>query len=294
MTDITNIKEALRAMARSAVRLSMRGGERAAGRFGGAPDVPPDFAWPYFETATFGDDTVKPRPLCFLAQFDCAVLSAFDPEQLLPRAGMLSFFYEMGSQRWGYDPGDAGCARVYWFPESAALAPAAFPEDLGEDYRFPVFPFFAQGAVEYPAYEDFSLTVPEARDGSGAWRRLWDAYDKAAAELNGGEMRPSHKVLGWPDIIQNNMTMECELTSQGFFMGGKWDDIPEKARQDAEQTSLEEWRLLFQLDSFSRDSFDGDSFALDFGDSGSVYFYIRKGDLAARRFDRVWLVSQCF
>jgi len=35
-------------------------------------------------------------------------------------------------------------------------------------------------------------------------------------------------------------------------------------------------------------------FELMFGDCGSIYFYIRKEDLAARRFDRVWLIQQCY
>ena len=37
----------------------------------------------------------------------------------------------------------------------------------------------------------------------------------------------------------------------------------------------------------------GDGFELMFGDCGRVYFCIRKEDLAARRFDRVWLILQC-
>ena len=98
-------------------------------KFGGRPDVPAGFVWPVFETKTFDDDTVKPRPLAFLAQFDCARLAGLDPEGLLPRTGLLSFFYELGSQRWGYDPKDAGCARVFWFEEEP-LAPAEFPQDL--------------------------------------------------------------------------------------------------------------------------------------------------------------------
>ena len=30
-----------------------------------------------------------------------------------------------------------------------------------------------------------------------------------------------------------------------------------------------------------------------FGDCGRIYFYIRREDLLARRFDRAWLVLQC-
>ena len=63
--------------------------------------MPAGFAWPYFETDTYDDETVKPRPLAFLAQFDCAALAPLDSEDLLPQSGVLSFFYELDSQRWG-------------------------------------------------------------------------------------------------------------------------------------------------------------------------------------------------
>lgn len=102
---------------------------RSAGRAAG-------FTWPVFETAVPEDETVRPRPLAFLAQFDCAGLAPLDREGLLPKTGLLSFFYELGSQRWGYDPKDAGCARVYWF-NGEPLAPADFPADLPEDFRLP-------------------------------------------------------------------------------------------------------------------------------------------------------------
>ncbi|MDE6456092.1 MAG: DUF1963 domain-containing protein, partial [Dysosmobacter sp.] len=93
-------------------------------------------------------------------------------------------------------------------------------------------------------------------------------------------------LLGWPDIIQSSMTVECELVSQGYYLGGS-QEIPEAELREAERTSLEDWLLLFQLDSIQRGTF-----SLEFGDYGRIYFYIRKEDLAARRFDRVWLVLQ--
>ena len=30
-----------------------------------------------------------------------------------------------------------------------------------------------------------------------------------------------------------------------------------------------------------------------FGDCGNIYFWIRKQDLAERRFDKVWCILQC-
>ena len=63
--------------------------------------------------------------------------------------------------------------------------------------------------------------------------------------------------------------------------------LPEQ--KEAEETAWKDWLLLFQLDS----GVTAENFDLMFGDSGSIYFYIRKEDLAARRFDRVWLIQQC-
>ena len=72
-------------------------------RFGGKPDVPSDFVWPYFE-GEGSHGAVANRPLTFLAQFNCEDLSKYDTEHLLPDHGILSFFYETDSQSWGYDP----------------------------------------------------------------------------------------------------------------------------------------------------------------------------------------------
>ena len=52
--------------------------------------------------------------------------------------------------------------------------------------------------------------------------------------------------------------------------------------------AIDEWLLLFQLDTVS----DGD-FELMFGDCGRIYFFIRRENLAARRFVDGGGVLQC-
>lgn len=289
MPGMQDLKQFLCSMARNAVWLSIAGGDGPeVGHFGGLPDVPSDFVWPYFETDTFDDDTVKPRPLSFLAQFDCTALAELDRDGLLPREGVLSLFYEMGSQRGGFDPQDAGCARVYWFPEGAALHPAPFPEDLPDFGRLSRFPIRGASEADYPAYQDAESAMPDKDFPEKA--SMFDQYDEVVAALRKEERNGAlHKLLGWPNIIQNNMTQECELVSRGHYCGSTWNRIPAEGRREAEQTSLEKWLLLFQLDSFTQGEF-----SLDFGDCGSIYFYIRTEDLAARRFDRVWLIMQCY
>lgn len=287
-----DLEQTLKSMARNAVRLSIGDGEGPEiGRFGGQPDVPPDFEWPYFVTDAFCDDEVKPRPLSFLAQFDCAALAPLDAEGLLPREGVLSFFYETLSQRWGFDPEDADCARVFWFPDRAALAPAEFPEDMEEYCRFPVLPVRGRSETEYPSYEEFSVMLDLLKSCIASGQSPWKVFGKVRDGLRGYEdiLPPWHRLLGWPDIIQGCMTQECELISRGYSTGSGYEDIPLEVLEETEKTAMDDWRLLFQLDS----GVSAEGFSLDFGDSGSIYFYIRKEDLAIRRFDRVWLILQC-
>lgn len=287
-----DLNAALASLARNAVRLSIGTGEGAAvGRFGGAPDVPEGFDWPRFVTDTYTDSEVKPRSLTFLAQFDCAALAPLDRDGLLPREGVLSFFYETVSQRWGYGPEDAGCARVYWFPDQTALRPAEFPADLEEYCRFPALPIRGQAVTEYPGYEEFPLSFLKDALQAAPGRNIWNLFDEVRDALPGytEQPQPCHRLLGWPVIIQNAMPLECELVSRGYYLGSGWKSIPEAEQKESEETAWKDWLLLFQLDS----GVTAENFDLMFGDSGSIYFYIRKEDLAVRRFDRVWLIQQC-
>jgi len=291
------MEKTLPALRRSAIKIETSeelSDKPGASRLGGIPDVPADFQWPYFTTDTYDDDTVKPRPLTFLAQFNCEELTALDPEHPLPKKGVLSFFYELGSQRWGFSPEDAGCARVYWFEDAGSLRPAEYPEDLEEEYRLSARGVKFSEEISYPGCEDVmemqSRHIPE----------LYDIYEETAEKLGIDMDDPYSKLLGWPDIIQNSMAEQCELVSQGYYMGGSNPpeglSCPPEPRTAEEQTqyrlagrqALQTWRLLFQMSEDIADELD-----LMFGDCGSIYFYIREEDLQARNFDRVWLILQC-
>jgi uncharacterized protein YwqG len=51
-------------------------------------------------------------------------------------------------------------------------------------------------------------------------------------------------------------------------------------------SSALEWRLLLQVPS-------ADAAGMMWGDVGCLYYWIRQDDLAARRFDRSWMILQC-
>ena len=283
-----DIKKELEKAARNSIRLNIRGeAEKRVGatRFGGKPDVPADFKWAYYEGADYLDETPKSRPLSFIAQFDLSEVAMHDTEGLLPKTGLLSFFYECDTMRWGYDPKDKGCARVYYFEDVSALSAAEFPDDLEEDFRFPEIAISARSEKSYQDFEDFIVQREKMA-------MEWDLFDETLESM--GIEDPNDRddcstLLGWADVIQGNMTRECELVARrGYYLGSGWDEVTPRDRQETEQWANRDWLLLFQLDTVVNDDFE-----LMFGDGGRIYFYIHKDDLAARNFDNVWLILQC-
>ncbi len=287
--DLSEFKEELRLMGRNSIRLDIAGkSPRTVGctKFGGIPDVPDDFTWPVFESGVYGDEQVKPRPLAFLAQFNCAEMKRLDKDRLLPHTGLLSFFYELESQRWGFDPKDKGCARVFWFPDVESLSPATFPEALETDFRLPAVGITMCREKSFPGYEDFTCGMEfDERQQDLPYEYFANLQCELEIDM---EADNCSKLLGWPDTIQGSMAAECALVSKGFYLGGNRDQPPPEAVKDAERTARDEWQLLFQLDTVETDAFE-----LMFGDCGRIYFFIRKTDLKAKCFDNVWLVLQC-
>lgn len=69
-------------------------------RYGGQPDVPADFIWPRYTGKDY-EGLVAERPLSFMAQINLAEAAEFDKDGLLPKKGLLSFFYELQTEAWG-------------------------------------------------------------------------------------------------------------------------------------------------------------------------------------------------
>ncbi len=82
------------------------------------------------------------------------------------------------------------------------------------------------------------------------------------------------------------MRSECQLVASGIYVG-KPEAFQGERTQELLRVAPSEWRLLLQLDT------DEDGPGWMWGDSGRIYYWIRRGDLAAGAFDRTWLVLQC-
>lgn len=259
--------------------------EVTASKIGGCPALPEGFVWPRYKGEAF-DGVDKERPLSFMAQINLKDIAMYDKKGLLPKTGILSFFYELMTMKWGFELEDAGCARVYYFPEGTVLSRTSCPTDLEEDAIVPECSISFEQHISLPEYEDYKKLNPEANRG-----RLWDVYDAACCEMGyeRDDWGDRSKLLGYPDVIQNSMEEECESLRRGYRRGCPEDfaKIPEDVKLEIKEKSAD-WMLLFQMGTI--ETHDSE---IMFGDCGHIYFWIRKQDLQALEFDRVWLILQC-
>ena len=268
---LARFEAALAKLVRPAVQLKTRKvapAELAVGqsRIGGVPDLPAHFAWPKF----------RGKHLAFVAQVDLGEVARAMPDGPLPKKGHLWFFYVSDQMSWGFDPKDAGSAVVH-YEADAQLARRPLPDDIPEEGRF------APVAVSLRAYED----IPDGTDernptykGDDAAQDHYGEVRNAVASVTG----TSHKLLGYPEPIQDEMEDECVAASNGIYMGDA------KGREDPRLKELGrskyDWRLLMQVDS-------DDAADMMWGDVGRLYFWIREQDLAAKRFEKAWMIFQC-
>lgn len=246
-----------------------------ASKLGGLPYLSKDFAWP-----RFADEEME-RPLSFLCQIRLADVKPCDQDGLLPETGMLYFFYDCEAFRWGFDPEDKGCARVFYFEDTDGFAPMAWPEGIDEGYVVPEMAVRFVQKKSYPMYEE--LEFHSSVDCE------WEDYDEVLEKLGMDMDAENHKLLGYANIIQNEMLSECERVSRGLYCG---DAESYQHTSEDEETAImrgaKDWTLLLQLSTLEKDGWE-----LMWGDCGMLYFYIKKQDLAQKRFENVWFSLQC-
>ena len=275
----------LTASAKNEIRLLNTTVSKAAdalgSRIGGRPAVPPDFVWPYYEGRAIDEEKAKRRPLAFLAQINLREAASSDVENLLPKSGMLSFFYELETMTWGYDPSHKGSARVFYFPNEAELSIAEYPDELGKGGRLAEQAIRFESHVSLPDFSVFEDEIEFDEDGFGECYKVCGCDPDDWGEFN--------KLLGYPDILQGPMEADCETVARGYATGGPEDvaRIPDSEKRDI-QEKAKEWMLLFQMGSDP----DGDD-ALMFDGCGYIYFWIKKSDLLKRDFDHTWLILEC-
>jgi len=231
----------------------------------------------------------KPFPLSFVAQLDLEALSVnsgFDPA--LPKEGRLLLFYDLLETPAGWDPNAAIGFRVVWDrSRRAALRRSAVPSELSaiESYQPTVLNPATLGdhaviTAIPPSDKNWdAFPIGEATSRPEDDEAYW-AYDSWLSRFGTPDTPDGwgHQLGGWPQPIQNGMQARAQLAANGINAG-----TPEAYETPAALRLLADakaWKLILQL---------GVDEAVGLR-AGAYYVLLRSDDLAARRFDKVWVV----
>lgn len=238
-------------------------------KLGGRPDLPEEVPWP----------TTDGWPLCFVGQVNLAAMPPLSGEtEGLPDDGVMSFFYDLERFPSGYEPSDRGGGAVLYTPAGAPLGRRAFPADLAAFYWFGVVALTASVELTLPSVASVlpAGEVLSDEESTTLWNIEMNAMDN---------FEPVHHLGGYEQPVQHGHVQArmCQFASNGVALyGGETDE----ARLRDLEPGVQDWRLLAQFDS-------DDAAGMTWGDAGRLYFWIRREDLAARRFDDVWVITQC-
>jgi uncharacterized protein YwqG len=242
-------------------------------KIGGNPDLPVDYPWPKW----------REKPMGFIGQFNLSSASASDLQGLLPKQGLLSFFYDLYEMPWGYDPKKLGYSRVEYFPSGTHFAQREVPDS---EIRLPCSGVVLSPSLTTPVSgsQDFEKLSTKTNLSEKEIDKYWELATQIQAEYRQTNSASFHQLLGHSHNIQGDMQLEAELVTNGLYCGDQ-SGFKSKRRKKLEPQSAE-WQLLFQLDS-------DDDGGFMWGDSGMLYYWIKHADLVNRRFENHWMDLQC-
>lgn len=201
------------------------------------------------------------KSMPFLLQIDFAEINSNGELKDFPTEGLMYLFVDYDDVNYpDFEDGEEPYAQgrtfqILYFEKSDGLSPAQKPDDL--DIVYSGFNVRADSVTTYPDTDECkeAFDIYCDRPLGG----MDDEYDDLQAQYADDTL-----VGGWATYIQgSDKATVCK-------------------------PNADEYVLLAQITSIVRDD------RTVWGDDGSLYFYIRKSDLAARKFDNVKMDMQCF
>jgi uncharacterized protein YwqG len=248
-------------------RASDRAIKIGASKLGGLPDLPDASEWPHRDGA----------PLSFLAQINVTALPKFDGLEKLPPNTLLSFFYDARDLIFGWDSNDKSSWRVLASPISSdvPLKRRRRPKGLADEGVFAPCVLFT--TVEEDLPDPYSRIIEMLKLTEGEQDAYFHIFEDHI------DPRPHHKLLGHAEQWQTDMQLDCQLVSNGLSVGTPdWRASP---RRDALEAGASNWRLLLQVDT-------DENAGMQWGDLGSLYYWINGSSLESRSFEDAWLFLQ--
>jgi len=234
----------------------------AKSKIGGQPHLKKDQEWPKNELG---------KSLSFIGQLNFEEVSKFDKSELLPKNGLVSFFYCADQEAWGFDSKDGQRFKVIYTDKLNELIKQDFPSDLESHSIFKPNSLSFASSLSLPTWEDDSIEALIEDDDSDNYMEVSSGSD--------------NQILGHANCIQGTMELECQLVTNGLYCGDStgYED-PKRKELEKEKNN---WVLLLQIDS------EEDKTEMMWGDSGRIYFWIKKQDLEDKNFNKTWCILQC-
>lgn len=201
-------------------------------------------------------------PLSLLLQIDCADLAPLDREGLLPSSGHLYFFYELSEMR---RDGKKNSVRVIYNDLfSSQLHPLDYPVNLDKEHQLRECRLQFSQITSFPCPEEVGHLI----------HKRVKTIDNIELEVASDRLEEKYcpesegigNMLGYAFLIEKPIVKD-----------------------------LSDHVLLLQLDSSEYwEEDDKTPHELQFGNGGCIYFYIKREDLLARRFDSIKFALQCY
>lgn len=231
-------------------------------KLGGVPDLPPALSWPDW----------KGLPQSFIGQIRLADVCPYDVNHVLPADGMLWFFYDAKQETYGDNPADRGGCRILFSSDLSNLRRLSAPAALPSTSLFHAASLGFASEVTLSQFPDMEIPHFDWKDDEQ------HGYETLLSNMHAGHSQPEHQLLGFPDTIQDDMRLECQLASHGIT-------DPDGPAAAALAKGAMDWQLLLQIDS-------DDRLGMRWGDNGLIYYWMTSSNMQARHFDETWLVLQ--
>jgi len=237
--------------------------------FAGPVHLAPGQQWPMSEG----------RAMRRLVQIRLSDVAPHEPEGLLPRRGLLTFWLDEQASPWGAEPNDRGKFCVLFSPsESVTPEPARRPAQYG-DWEAGELEPYAKCALSF----DRTLMLPPSEHGvfaDGVERRPFANLRGYSSMMMDDALDNnfSEQLFGYPGYIDFPPEVGCHFVSNGIE---NWRSA-NPGTVKALWPGISEWNLLLAIGS-NRDV------GWQWGDCGNLCYWIRRQDLAAKNFDNCWM-----
>ncbi len=230
-------------------------------KIGGQPHLPKEQEWPKNELG---------KSLSFIGQLNFEEVSKYDQSGLLPKQGLLSFFYCADQEAWGFDPKDRQRFKIIYTDNVNSTVKHELPTDLEKHSIFKPNRLTFNSSLSIPTWQEDSIDGLIEEEDS-------DNYMEASSGSD-------NQIFGYANCVQGTMELECQLVTNGLYCGDSTGY--EDPRRKELETGKDDWVLLLQLDS------DEEKTGMIWGNGGRIYFWIKHQDLANKDFDKTWCILQ--